>query len=190
MKTATHIFILFFLLLTASNIAFAQEKKGTSKKNKTEHIDKHTFTNTTVHDISPISMGFIYKQTAPISKITSIISGHKVISTVQDTVIVKGSEVKIAFKFDKSIYYFEIVGVGRASKADIQSGKWEVVLTPQKTTIYQYNFRGHKMSRITRNPYLGILVIVVNSETEIEEAWRKYNEGLATQSSDWKRKFL
>ena len=182
--------VLLFSFLNISQVAFAQEKKETSKKNKTEHINKRTFTNTTIHKIDPIFLGVIWKQTAPRKKITFTINGHKATNTIYDTVIVKGSEVKIAFEFDKSVYYFEIVGVGRASKADIKAGKWEVVLKPQKSTIYQYNFRGHKTSHITKDPNSGVLVIVVDSEKEVEEAWKKYNESWATQSPDWKRKLL
>ena len=150
MKTATHIFILFFLLLTASNIAFAQEKK---EEKKNEDYVLHT---------NPSTKRFTQ------------------LSPPKDTIIMKGSEVKFSFEFGEEISYVELVGVGRASRADIKAGKWEVVVKPKKSIIYRVKYK-KGTTMIEPGPLTGTLVVVVNSKAELEKAQKKLKTILNTK---------
>ena len=83
---------------------------------------------------------------------------------IKDTVIVKGSEVTWRFKFYKGVTYLELQGVGRASKKDIQAGKWDITTKPKRSTTYYIRYMFNNENRCTY-----VKVIVVESETEAQK---------------------
>ncbi len=184
MKIRLFILVCLFSFSAVFNVVYSQE----NQENKTK-------VTTVFHDIQGVSGKASFTQIAPKTRIPTIVKTTGMRDTVSeflvhDTIIVKGSEVRFAFKFDERISYFELVGVGRASKADIKAGKWEVTVKPQKTTIYRYNRREEGLLVTQRAPGVGCLVIVVDSEAELQEAWDKYRKALKQQSPAWKTKFL
>ena len=195
-RTRFYTFILLFSLLSISNVSYAQKKKEDKVANNTIENTKKTMQT----DYKVSSRKSAWKQTAP--KTTRNIVHHtiehgqmKFPVHLKDTIIVKGAEVRIAFEFDKRVKYVEVIGIGRASKTDIKSGKWEVIVKPTRTTFYEYIIRGLGVDeKPAIIPYAGkgILVIVVDSEAEVEKTWEIYeNEmGKKARYADWKKIFF
>ncbi len=83
----------------------------------------------------------------------------------RDTIIVKGSEVHWRFNFDKRITYVELQGIGRASRKDIQAGKWHITTKPKRTTTYYIDFIRNGEKWVNNK----VKVIVVESESEAKK---------------------